>query len=199
DCVDWLEEQITDKEKSKVSEKRMRMVNEAVGFICWDASKEVYELFGKSDYADISSVRREIQVSHAADMIRWLIRHASHDTDAVLTNWVPLNDEGLCREVGSYFYQRALTNKDDNLNWLSAMRTCNWTVCKGLGVRYVRNNLTINANSLYAWLIMMPGGKDAIMEEVREICTMLRSGALKANRINPDELEEYMQNWYLIN
>jgi len=197
DCADWLEAQLIDQRTSKIAEKRMRMILEAVGFICWDKIKGVYELFGSSRNSDISSVRREIQVSHAANMLRWLMRHPSHDTDAVLTNWIPLNDEGLCREAGAYFYQRALTSKDnDGMYLINCMKDCNWNVCKGLGVKFVKEHLSFNANNVYVQLIRLPGDKDAIMEEMREICTMVRSGALKADRLKPEELEASMEDWY---
>lgn len=197
DCADWLEAQLIDQRTSKIAEKRMRMILEAVGFICWDKIKGVYELFGSSRNSDILSVRREIQVSHAANILRWLMRHPSHDTDAVLTNWIPLNDEGLCREAGVYFYQRALTSKDnDGMYLINCMKDCNWNVCKGLGVKFVKEHLSFNANNVYVRLIRLPGDKDAIMEEMREICTMVRSGALKADRLKPEELEASMEDWY---
>ncbi len=208
DCANWLEAQLIDQRTSKIAEKRMRMILEAVGFICWDKLKGAYELFGSSRNSDILSVRREIQVSHAANMLRWLMRHPSHDTDAVLTNWIPLNDEGLCREAGAYFYQRALTSKDTDsmylINWdssysmylINCMKDCNWNVCKGLGVKFVKEHLSFNANNVYVRLIRLPGDKDAIMEEMREICTMVRSGALKADRLKPEELEASMEDWY---
>ncbi len=208
DCADWLEAQLIDQRTSKIAEKRMRMILEAVGFFCWDKLKGAYELFGSSRNSDILSVRREIQVSHAANMLRWLMRHPSHDTDAVLTNWIPLNDEGLCREAGAYFYQRALTSKDTDsmylINWdssysmylINCMKDCNWNVCKGLGVKFVKEHLSFNANNVYVRLIRLPGDKDAIMEEMREICTMVRSGALKADRLKPEELEASMEDWY---
>ena len=208
DCADWLEAQLIDQRTSKIAEKRMRMILEAVGFICWDKLKGAYELFGSSRNSDILSVRREIQVSHAANMLRWLMRHPSHDTDAVLTNWIPLNDEGLCREAGAYFYQRALTSKHTDsmylINWdssysmylINCMKDCNWNVCKGLGVKFVKEHLSFNANNVYVRLIRLPGDKDAIMEEMREICTMVRSGALKADRLKPEELEASMEDWY---
>ena len=208
DWADWLEAQLIDQRTSKIAEKRMRMILEAVGFFCWDKLKGAYELFGSSRNSDILSVRREIQVSHAANMLRWLMRHPSHDTDAVLTNWIPLNDEGLCREAGAYFYQRALTSKDTDsmylINWdssysmylINCMKDCNWNVCKGLGVKFVKEHLSFNANNVYVRLIRLPGDKDAIMEEMREICTMVRSGALKADRLKPEELEASMEDWY---
>lgn len=208
DCADWLEAQLIDQRTSKIAEKRMRMILEAVGFICWDKLKGAYELFGSSRNSDILSVRREIQVSHAANMLQWLMRHPSHDTDAVLVNWVPLNDKVLCMEAGAYFYQRALTNKDTDsmylINWdssysmylINCMKDCNWNVCKGLGVKFVKEHLSFNANNVYVRLIRLPGDKDAIMEEMREICTMVRSGALKADRLKPEELEASMEDWY---
>lgn len=39
DCADWLEAQLIDQRTSKIAEKRMRMILEAVGFICWDKLK----------------------------------------------------------------------------------------------------------------------------------------------------------------
>ncbi len=200
DCADWIEAQLIDQRTSKISEKRMRMVLEALGFVCWDKIKGGYELFGSGDNSNISSVRREIQVSYAANMVRWMIRHPSYDSDVVLVNWVPLNDNVLCMEAGAYFYQRALTNKGNyGSYWMNYMRDYNWTVCKGLGIKYVKDNPTATAYTIYTYLIRMPGDKDAVMEEMREICTMVQSGALKVTRLKLDALEEYMQDWYLKN
>ena len=200
DCADWIEAQLIDQRTSKISEKRMRMVLEALGFVCWDKIKGGYELFGSGDNSNISSVRREIQVSYAANMVRWMIRHPSYDSDVVLVNWVPLHDNVLCMEAGAYFYQRALTNKGNyGSYWMNYMRDYNWTVCKGLGIKYVKDNPTATAYTIYTYLIRMPGDKDAVMEEMREICTMVQSGALKVTRLKLDALEEYMQDWYLKN
>ena len=77
------------------------MTLEAVGFICWDKLKGAYELFGSSRNSDILSVRREIQVSHAANMVRWMIPHPSHASAVVLVNWVPLHDYVICMQAGA--------------------------------------------------------------------------------------------------
>ena len=60
----------------------------------------------------------------------------------------------------------------------------------------VKNEPSIPAWSRYSRMITLPGDKDAIMEEMRTGCHMIKNGELKVKHFNTAELEEYMNRWY---
>lgn len=222
DCADWLEEQITEKVLlvPKRSKERLMAVIEAANYILWDRKENRYHFYasyvdGDSEdlrmagwngviyedfyYADHSSVRRRIELPHAGELIRWLIRQeTSQQHEKVLAQLVPSNDEALCREVGEYFYHRITgASINDRNRLVYYLKQCGWKDCKGLGVNVVKNDPGITEWNLYGWLINLPGSKEAIMEEMRTVCRMIRNGELKVKKLNTKELEGYMDRWYM--
>lgn len=144
------------------------------------------------------SVRKHIKLTYAKELIGWLLRQeTSQQHERVLVQLAPLNDEALCKEVGEYFYQRILGASMNDRNRLTYdLKQCGWKDCRGLGVDAVKSNPSISAGNLYGWLTILPGEKDAVMEEMRTICSMVRSGELKAKQLKLEELENYMDRWY---
>ncbi|MDE7273583.1 MAG: hypothetical protein K2N95_11070 [Lachnospiraceae bacterium] len=207
-CLSWLEEQVMDKVLlvQKFSKERLKAVIEAVNYVCWDRIRTGYRLSGT--YVDVSysngyntccqSVGREIELPQAKEIINWIQKYgAMWDADKICAQWVPLDDEAMCREMGAYFYQRALSAPENC--YYEYMKKFGWTKCQGLGISVVRNNSTIPTWSLYSWLTAMPGDKDAVMEEMRTVCRMIKSGELKAKNldiINLEILERNMDKWY---
>lgn len=216
--VDWLEEQVTEKVLlvKKRSNERLMAVIEAVNYILWDRKENCYHFCAnyvdgdpedfyryQSGYEGIygfepCSVRKHIKLTYAKELIGWLLRQeTSQQHERVLVQLAPLNDEALCKEVGEYFYQRILGASMNDRNRLTYdLKQCGWKDCRGLGVDAVKSNPSISAGNLYGWLTILPGEKDAVMEEMRTICSMVRSGELKAKQLKLEELENYMDRWY---
>lgn len=199
DCRDWLEEQVTDKVLlvQKLSKERMKAVIEAAAYVRWDKKSNGYELFGSYIdvyYPEYRSVRRPIKLLHAKEIVEWMKKHSSKEVDEILARWIPLNDEEMCKIMGEYFYKKALITAD-NREYLESMKMCGWTICKGLGVKLVKDKPDIQAWSLYNWMTLMPGGYEAVMEEARTICNMVKSGELKVKKLKPDDFERYMDGW----
>lgn len=200
DCAGWLEEQVTDKILfvPKFSKERMKAVTEAAAYVRWDTDREGYELFGayiEIYYPDDKSVGRPIPLTYAEKIVEWLISHASEEVDEVLGYWIPLDNQAICQKMGVYFYGKAL-NAVDNRDYLDILRRCGWKNCKGLGIKIVMDRPDTNARILWNWMTSMPGGKDAIMEEARAICGLIKIGGLKANKLNIEEFEKMMEDWY---
>ncbi|MDE5697053.1 MAG: hypothetical protein K2I96_06530 [Lachnospiraceae bacterium] len=202
-CVDWLKEQVTDKVLlvRKLSQERLKAVVEAANYVEWNGKKNSYQFSGAYVdvyYPDYKSVERAIDVPHAKEIISWLREYSTMwNADKIRAQWVPLNDAVMCREMGEYFYQRSLASP--NSSDYEYMKKFGWTKCQGLGISVVRNNSTIPTWSLYSWLTAMPGDKDAVMEEMRTVCRMIKSGELKAKNldiINLEILERNMDKWY---
>lgn len=221
-CVDWLERQTTEKVLliSKRSGERLMAVIEAVNYIMWDRKENRYHLYGSyvdcdpedlhagrwnglvyedDFYSDYGNVERNIELPHAKELIGWLIRQeASQQLEKVLAQLAPANDEALCREIGEYFYQRILNASNNDRNRLvNYLKLCGWKDCRGLGVNVVKKDPGITMWNLYGWLISLPGSKEAIMEEMRTVCRMIKSGELKVKKLNTEELEGYMDRWYM--
>ncbi|MDE7477342.1 MAG: hypothetical protein K2M91_05220, partial [Lachnospiraceae bacterium] len=141
DCTAWLEEQVTEKVLlvSKLSKERMKAVTEAALYIRWDSKKNRYKLNAPyiadyyaigNDYTDFNRVERLIELPQAKEIMKWFQKHeASQEIDKVLSQWVPLNDKALCREMGEYFYNRALVISNNRFH-IDYMHMCGWTVCK---------------------------------------------------------------------
>jgi len=203
-CAEWLDKQITKTDipfAKKLSKERLSAVIDAMNHISWDSKKNGYQFHGSYVdvyYTDYKSVERAVRLPHAKEMIHWLLKQdGSNAIDQILAQLVPLNDEAMCKEVGEYFYKKAFGIKDNyRYQLVYRMKNCGWTVCKGLGVNAVKNDPSISAGVLYRWLITLPGDKEAIMEEMRTICSMVKSGELKATKLKLKELEGYMNEWY---
>ncbi|MDE7415436.1 MAG: hypothetical protein K2N44_03835 [Lachnospiraceae bacterium] len=200
DCSDWLEEQVTDKALlvPKFSKARMKAVAEAAVYVRWDGKKHSYELNGSFinvSYPECKSIERSIKLSHAKGIMEWLMKHSSKDVDDILARWVPFNDEEMCKMMGEYFYKKALIT-GDNHEYLSNMKACGWTTCKGLGVKFVKDKKPVSARILGSWMVSsLPGDHEAIIEEARTICEMIRSGELKVNNWKVEDFESYMDGW----
>lgn len=220
-CVDWLERQTAEKVLlvTKRSRERLMAVIEALNYIMWDRNEERYHLYGSyvdcdpedlhagrwnglvyedDCFSDYGNVERNIELPHAKELIGWLAgQEASQQLEKVLAQLAPANDEALCREIGEYFYQRILNASNSDRNRLTDyLKHCGWKDCKGLGVNVVKNDPGITMWNLYGWLTNLPGEKEAVMEEMRTICSMIKSGELKVKKLNMEELEEYMDRWY---
>lgn len=200
DCTEWLKEQVIDEDPlfSKYSTERVKAVAEAANFVCWDRKRNEYKVYGSYTdvyYPDSKSVERPVKLPHAKEIINWLREYGTlWDTDNIRAQWVPLNDEGLCREMGEYFYQKSLAAPDGHC--FEYMKEFGWEKCQGLGASVVRNNPSISTWSLYNWMTMMPGSKEAVMEEMRSVCHMIKNGELRVKHLNTIELENYMEKWY---
>ena len=217
-CADWLEEQVTEKVLlvKKRSNERLMAVIEAVNYILWGRKEKCYHFcasYVDSDAEDFyryqscyegiygfepCSVRKHIKLTYAKELIGWLLRQGtSQQLEMTLVRLAPLNDEAVCREIGEYFYQRILSASVNDLNHLIfCLNRCGWKDCRGLGVGIVKSNPSISTGNLYRWLKILPGEKDAVMEEMRTVCRMIKSGELKVKSMNTEQLEKYMDGWY---
>ncbi len=199
DCIKWLEEQVTEKILlvPKFSQERMKAVMEAAAYVRWDKKEHGYEFWGTNAdiyYPDCRIVKRPIKLSYAAKIMEWLKKHASERVDDILAQWVVLDDKDMCQEMGEYFYKKALAIAD-NRAYMDYMKECGWTVCRDLGVKRVKEKPDILSWALYNWLTLLPGDKEAVMEEMRTICDMVKSGKLKAQRLKIEDLERSMDDW----
>ncbi len=198
DCMDWLEEQVTEKNMLRVSKllkDRLKVVIEAAAYVKWNHKKNSYEFYGSFiDAPEYRGAERLIKLPHAKEIMEWLKKHSSKVVDELLAQWVPLNDEGMRQMMGEYFYTKALIT-DVSYDYLESMKLCGWTVCKGLGVRFIKQKQDIPAYALSRWMMDLPGSREAVMEETRTICRMLRGGELKVKNLNVEEFEKYMDEW----
>lgn len=203
DCVDWFNKQIMENTQSasKLSPERFKAVFEAVNYVSWDSNKNRYRFYGS--YVDVydtdyKSIERAIELPHAEALIHWFLKQdISREIDYILAQLVPLNDEVLSREIGEYIYNRILvTSGSYRHQLLYDLEKCRWTDYKGMGVNAVKNDPSISTWDLYCWLAILPESKEAVMEEMRTICSMVRSGELKTKKLKLEELENYMDRWY---
>lgn len=199
DCTEWLEQQARDKILlvPKFSKERMEAITEAAAYIRWSTTANSYEFFGsylEVPFPEKKSVSRPIRLSHAKEIIEWFQKHSSKAVDEILSCWIPLNDKYICENMGEYFYKQALI-AGCNQMYLKSMKQCGWKVCKGLGVKLVKNASAIQSWTLNSWMTMLPGGYDAVMEEAQTICDMVKSGALKVEKLNIEDFERYMDGW----
>ncbi|MEZ3431207.1 MAG: hypothetical protein K1W36_13435 [Lachnospiraceae bacterium] len=204
DCVKWLEEQVTDKKilLPKFSSERMKAVTEAAAYVVWDKKERGYMLWGSHAdvfYPERKIVERPLKLSHAAGIMEWMKKHASERIDDILAQWVAQDDKELCKKYGEYFYQKTLLIPSNWRCYIGYMEKCDWQICKNLGVNYVKKNPAVSLWGLYNWLITLPGGRAAIMEETKKVCEMVRKGELKADRLKTDELESQMEDWSIRN
>lgn len=195
DCVDWLEEQIRDKVLfvEKQSKKRMEAIAHAAAYVIWDQKRNSYVFYGA--YVDVyhKSVVRPIPMRHAKKLVEWLKKHLSEETDGILINWIALNEEDMRREMGEYFYKKALAT-DDNRSYMSYMKACGWTTCKSLAVHFFKSNpRLLNQWQLRDYLKNMPGDLNARMEEARTLSEMMKTGEVNQGNIIVSDLDKWIE------
>ena len=195
DCVDWLEEQVWDKSSSvaKQSKKCIEAITHAAAYVIWDQRRNSYVFYGS--YVDVynKSVVRPIRLQHAKVLVEWLKKHFTKETDGILTNWVALNDENMCREMGEYFYKKALVT-EDNRAYLAYMKTCGWAICKGLAVHLFKSNPRLLSQwQLQDYLKNMPGDLNARMEEARTLSEMMKTGEVNHGKIIVADLDKWIE------
>lgn len=101
-----------------------------------------------------------------------LMEQARGEMDDILLKWVQPSDRGLCDELGNYFYQRALLEKNPR-SYFSHMDACGWTECNGLGMRFVQKNPDVGTWWLVSFLRDMPGSAIARAEESERVAEYL--------------------------
>lgn len=201
ECTQWLVMSVPEQSK-----EHMNAVLEAAAYIKWDQRQEGYQFVGDyiDTYADsyeyehynpLKTVEVPISLTHAKEIMDWLKRYRTKAADDILGEWVALNDKEQCQEMGEYFYKRALVSPDNHSD-IYYMKKCGWTVCKGLGVKYIKNNPNVTAWSLYYWLSDLSEDKAAVMEEAKAICDKIKSGEIKMKSSKLQDFEKYMDNWY---
>ncbi len=202
-CTDWLERQIPEKEllMSGNEGKRMKAVIEAADYIRW--TENGYKLYG--EYIDVyfinsknKSVERPFKLPNAKEIIRWFAKYGtSQAVNRILAKFVPLADKALRREMGAYFYRKALTCLDNQrYNLVLYMKIFGWTNYNDLAVSAVKNDPSISSGELYNWLVMLSKDKDETMKELRAISRMVKSGEIKADQLDLEDLQSRMELWY---
>lgn len=201
ECAQWLAASVPEQSK-----EHKEAILEAATYIKWDQKQERYLFAGSyvDTFADSyeyeyynphKTVEVPIELSHAKEVMDWLKQYETKAADDILGQWVALNDKEQCQEMGEYFYKRALVSPDYNSN-IYYMNACGWTVCKGLGIKYVQKNPNITSWSLYYWLIDLSKDKDAVMEEAKAICDTIKGGGVKLKNVKVQDFEKYMDSWY---
>lgn len=189
--AEWLEAQVTDDTPdasafSKKHQKRMDAVAAAAAHVCWDKGKGCYELCGYHidvAYPERKVEERGISLPHPEEIMGWLKSHATGRIDGILSQWVPPDNEEICREMGEYFYKRALVSAD-NQPYLEYMKTCGWTTCKGLAIQFFKSKRNlIGPGELQDYLSSMPGDVHARMEEARTLSEMMKTGEVNQGNI----------------
>lgn len=194
DCTQWLEEQLTvqpaaaDQPKPKTNKVCMQSIQEALSHICYSREKNSYI------FKVVYSESYPVTIPCSSQIIAWMIKHASKDMDNIIHNWLPPLDEEQRRQMGEYFYQRALLTKD-NEEYLLYMKGCGWTECKGLGLQYVKNNPSVGGWSIQRYLSQMPGGNSAIVEEARAIYNAVQAGEIKNKNLSLHMLDQWIIEW----
>lgn len=178
DCVEWLETQIT---TARYPSQCMEIITDTAAYIQWDETRNEYIMHG-----------RPIKLTYAKETIKWFQDHATKLTDRLVVQWLPLNDEKMCHEMGEYFYDKVLHTVQNDRVYLGFLKKCGWTDCRGIGVQYVKTHLQKLADSFTCmYLQYMPGDAAAIETEYRAVCSMIDTGRIKADA---KQYEKFKQN-----
>lgn len=195
DCIKWLDKQVTDKMLmvSKLSKERMNAVIEAAGYIRWNEEKVSYECFGSGYRTENLSVKRTVKFSNAAKITEWFKKYEIIEADAVLANWVQLNNEQMCKEMGEYFYKRALVTASNNRRYLDYMNRCGWTECKGLAVHFFKSRQNaVGQWELHEFLKNMPGNTECKRKEAETLSEKMKTGKINQGNIIVSGLDEWI-------
>ena len=110
-----------------------------------------------------------------------------------LTRLVPLDDPGLCAQVGEYLYQRALKGIGLDINRLHDLKSLGWKKCEGLAVNYCEGQ-----KALYNWSIMqfignLPGDKESRRREAQAVFAQLAKGKFHLRNGTAEQLKEAVE------
>lgn len=108
--------------------------------------------------------------------------------DAALSLLMDPGDAALCEQVGRYFYKRALT-VSDNSPYLSYLRKCRWTDCKGLLEAYCKHN-KVNTWAFADYLERMPGSPADRAAEAERVLSLIQSKKIPVGTWNPTQIEK---------
>lgn len=192
ECTEWLEGQITDKKLlgEKQDKEKLKAAEEALSCVRWNEKKNVYvfHVLGSDKY------EVPVDINDSRKMIEWMKLHASKEMDKVIYKWLTFEDEEECRQMGEWFYRRALITAE-NKDYLKYMKRCGWTDCKGLGVRYFKNSSKKDLREwdIYTYVSYMP--EQAMAEEAQAIYDAIKSGEIKADKVRLDSLERWIAEW----
>lgn len=195
DCIGWLKKQTKDKllVMSKLSFERMAMVFDAASYIRWNEAKCNYECFAVPRTSAVPPIKRDIKLSHSNELIRWLKKYAVKDADEVLSKWVPLNDEQMCKEMGEYFYKKALVVNTGNRRYLDYMKRCGWTECKGLAVHFFKSRQNLVGQwELQEFLKNMPGDNESKRREAETLSEKMKTGEINQGNVIVSGLDEWI-------
>ncbi len=197
DCSEWFEQQVRNPKTQKVDKIALREIARALQLIQWDKNTEQYLINARYTSMDWEDVRKNIssfiEIPDVKRIKEWLMAHGSQTIDTILQGWVITTDDEECKKYGEYFYNRAFTTTA-NQSYLTAMRNCNWKICKGLGVFYVKNrdNLRGFYWDVERYLYCLPGDQAAIYAELDAVAETIKSENIKLKGL---ETTEKVENW----
>lgn len=192
DCTEWLDGQITDNKLpgKKQDKEKLKAAEEALSCVRWNEKRNgyVFHVLGNDKY------EVPVDINDSRKMIEWMKLHASKEMDAVIYKWLTFEDEEECRQMGEWFYQRALITAE-NKEYLKYMKRCGWTDCRGLGVKYFKNSSKKDLREwdIYTYVSYMP--EQAMAEEAQAIYDAIKSGEIKADKVRLDSLERWIAEW----
>lgn len=182
DCAQWLETQIA---TARHPSKCMEIVTDTAAYIQWNERQNEYTING-----------RRIELSHVNKIMKWFQGHATELTDRLMMLWLPSNDREMCHEMGEYFYDKALHTVRNDRVYLSYLKSCGWTDCRGLGVQYVKTHPhELGAPFTCTYLQDLPGDAAAIEEEYKAVCRMIDTGRIKADAKDYGLFKQRMQDF----
>ena len=112
----------------------------------------------------------------------------------VLAQWIQPQNDTLCQDLGRYFYQQALSQKD-SYPYLDYLRQCRWTDCTDLLLSYFKHTKGLHSWSLLRFINEMPGTGQAKAQEVQRLYDDVSQDKLPLQAFGPKEaLLETLQN-----
>jgi len=180
DCVEWLETQIA---TARYPAQCMEIVTDTAAYIQWDKTRNQYILHG-----------RPIQLTYADKIIKWFLRHETNLSVQLVMLWLQPDNKEMCREIGEYFYDKALHNVRNDRVYLGCLKKCGWTDCKGLGVQFVKTHLKkLDTSFTSTYLLDLPGDAAAIEAEYKAICSLIDAGRIKVDAKAYESFKQRMQ------
>lgn len=120
------------------------------------------------------------------EFIPLLMSLENREIDASLGRLVDEEDEELCGKMGSYFYDRALKEKDNRI-YYNFLCKCHVKKCKGLLEQYLRHRYHFPMWELRTLLNQLPGDIQDKKEEAMRIQELVNSKAIKPYNWTEDE------------
>lgn len=184
ECYEWVDGLLEKKSlQEKVMGSQEKKLEKALSSVQWNESLGQYVQHayrynpGEERLKDIFQPLKEPLDERFFDL---LMQCKKTEMDTILSHWIQPQNRPLCEKLGKYYYEKALTDKQqaNDRRYLGYMKLCGWKDCSGLAMHYCRGN-HISIWQLLYYVGELPGDNQTKAIEAQKVADAIEKGDIK--------------------